>query len=196
MKQFLKTETMGVDAVSLDEAKTYMSIDHTDHDNLVLNLVAAAHRDVQEHCWHTLTDTTYKLFLNDFPTNGIIPMYRGVVKSVTSLTYYDENNQEQTLVENTDFFLSAGGLEPATIQFMEGVTVPETYDRDDAIIITYVAGYGEPEDVPDHFKRAILSLAHYWYDTPMDEEYKWPRALTNYLSKYRRMRFDVPSPIR
>lgn len=57
---------------------------------------------------------------------------------IASVQYYDSNNSLQTLAASNYFFSDA--IVPRA-QLTTGFSAPSTYVRDDAVLVTYVAGY-------------------------------------------------------
>lgn len=173
--------------VTLDDAKAYMHVDGTDDDTVISNLLYSAATEIEEYCWHTLLTKTHKLFLSNWPYKEIC-LRRGPVQSVTSIKYYDSTNNEQTW-DASNYIVSAD-LDPAIITIDIGP--PSTYDRPDAIVIEYEAGYGATaDDVPRWARNNILRLALWWYDTPAMTDRRWPQDVYQALYKYRRFYHDA-----
>jgi len=120
----------------------------------------------------TLTDYVKPFFIELPKSSPLI--------SLDSITYYDENNVLQTL-DPAKYEVSADA-EPARIDLIWGETWPITYERTDACIFTYKAGYmpthtGSPPvydyraTVPQALKNAIKLKVQQWYDPMTQQKY-------------------------
>lgn len=97
-----------------------------------------------------------------FATIERIRLVLDPVQLVLAVTYYDENNQLRTLAN--DAYSLHADASGSYIRLAAGYAWPKTFDRDDAVSITYRAGYGnEPSDVPGAIRLAILDLVAHRY---------------------------------
>lgn len=146
------------------EAKAHLRVDADDEDALISNLIltAEAHLDgyagVLGRALITQTwSESYPYFRYEMPLR-VAP-----VQSITTVQFYDNDEVSQT-VDVSTFRLHerAGG---AYLQQRDGQSWPSTYTRDDAVTITYVAGYGDDAaDVPQAIRQAALLLIGHWYE--------------------------------
>jgi uncharacterized phiE125 gp8 family phage protein len=84
----------------------------------------------------------------------------GKVTEFTTLKYYDTNNEQQTLVEDTDFVIDSIPV-PAVLHILDNKEV-ETYNRSDAYEAVYSAGWAA-DDVPADILQAIkMTAAHFF----------------------------------
>lgn len=191
MREYLQiVDTDPALIVSLDDAKEYCSADGTtDHDTIITNLIYAAATDVEEYLWHTLLTKTHKLYLSQWPSNMEICLRRGPVISVTSVSYYDSNNDLQAW--DSSNYVTELNVEPAIVYMENGG--PTLYDRPFPIVVEYEAGYGATDAaIPKWARNQVLRLVHWYYDTPMDTERRFPSDVKKSLFKYRRFRHDQP----
>lgn len=80
-------------------------------------------------------------------------------QSVTSITYIDENGDEQTLASSKYKFLNANThANPGLIEPAYGETWPSTRHEGEAVTITWVCGYGLREAVPEMTRHLIKLL--------------------------------------
>lgn len=93
---------------------------------------------------------------------GRIRLERPPLQSVTSITYYDADGNQQTL--GTSVYGVDTKTQPALIYLKDGQSWPATATRHDAVTITYVAGYGDDAaDVPSPARHAMkMLIAHLW----------------------------------
>ena len=80
----------------------------------------------------------------------------GPALSITSVTYYDTDNVQQTA---TGYAL----LHDSKGSFICHDDWPDTYDRKDAVTVNYRAGYADAASVPKSILHAISMLAATWY---------------------------------
>lgn len=147
--------------VSLSDVKAHCRVDHNDDDTVLTSLLngAVAYLDgwggVLGRCLVTQT------WRQDYGSFGVLRPPLGPVASITSITYYDASNEQQTLSADVyglfaDELGSYVGLKPDQ-------SWPSAYGRSDAVSVTYVAGTAAA-DVPASIKAAILLLTAYWYE--------------------------------
>lgn len=127
-------------------------------DSFLSECIADATDRVSVDLSRQLITATYEYRLASLPCDGVVKLPRPPLQSVTSITYYDKNDDEQTLDE--DDYRVLADVEPGFIYF---INPPSTSDRQDAITITFVAGYGFSEDIPGPIKRSIRLLAADFY---------------------------------
>lgn len=100
--------------------------------------------------------------MSGFPAGGRIVLQRAPVISVTSVTYYDTDGEAQTLTASPEEFLfvPSGDYEPAEIRPLVDTDFPSTASRQDAVIVTFEAGYALGEgDVATVPARILQGLA-------------------------------------
>lgn len=88
---------------------------------------------------------------------------RQPVTSVTSLTYYDASDVSQT-VSASDYRLHKSTNAAAYVELDADFVRPTLSVRDDAITVTYTAGYAALADVPARAKHAMKLLIGHWYE--------------------------------
>lgn len=187
------TTPPAVEPVSIDEAKRHLRIDDDvyDDDDLVSALIAAARSYVEEVCGRSLLTQTWRLALPGFPgATGVlgVPVYgvdplslpgtpvagsvafryalrlpRGIVQSITSITYLDGAGTTQTM-DPASYVLSADAWE-ATLTPAPGSMWPVSLVHPEGAVVTYVAGYGDTADtVPQPIRAAIKLLLGHLYE--------------------------------
>jgi uncharacterized phiE125 gp8 family phage protein len=155
-----------VEPVTLAEAKRHMNISTTADDTYITALIKRVRWYGEEvRAWRTFINTTYMLRLDAFPaSNGVIELPRPPLSSVTSIAYDDAADDEQTLVEDTDYRVDAY-TEPGRVTVEYGKNWPTTYPQTGAVRIAFIGGYGAADtDVPDHIKQAMLFTVAHWYE--------------------------------
>jgi len=110
-----------------------------------------------------LINQTWKLSVIDYDRYDRIVLPLTPVVSITSIEYYDSTETLQELdTEDFDLF---GDEDNAFIRPKTGITWPSVYDRPDAIMVTFVAGFGvSPDYIPENIKQAIRLLCCHWFE--------------------------------
>jgi hypothetical protein len=128
-----------------------------------------------------------------------ITLLRPSLITLTSVQYYDQQNTLQTL--DPSWYIVHSDQGPASIELLEGYFWPITYIREDAVQLTYDAGYpplvsGSPPttndagNVPKGIQQAILLRIQQDYDAMTPE--KWNQlqgAIDTLLGSYRVFNF-------
>lgn len=148
--------------VALDEAKDHLRVINGDYDALIMSLLEAA----TEFCEaatsralrisHTLTQS-----YGAWPCGRVL-FDRQPVSAITHVKYYDTTPTLQTL-SSAYYRLHQSSEAAAYLEFDDSFTAPALDDRDDAVIVTYTAGYGTIAAVPKRAKQAILLLVGHWF---------------------------------
>ena len=149
-----------VEPVSVDEFKLHSRIDHNHEDSKIQGYLLAARTLLEKDTRRAFCTQTRILYLDYLPAYVVFDV--APIQSITSITYYDSLNVQQTLSASTyeaDLY-----AEPAIIRPAFGQTWPTTYDRFSAVAVTYTAGYGAASAVPEDAKQAIKLLAAHWLE--------------------------------
>lgn len=155
-----QTTAPTVEPVSRTEAKSAAQIEHTDDDTYIDMLIVRARKWVESRLQRQLVTATWRLDLESFPAEILLPW--PVAQSVSSITYTDTDGDSQT-VTASDYQTDTGSI-PARIKPSFGNAWPAVRSGDYAAVrVTFVAGYGVASDVPDGIKGAIEQLVAHWY---------------------------------
>ena len=147
--------------ITLAQARDQVRVDDADSDAKLASLILAAREWAQGETRRVFVTQTLELYLDEFPAWEII-LPVGPVQSITSITYYDGSNALQTLAAaRYDANLKSN---PPRISPAYGYDWPDTYDRHNAVIIRFVAGYSA--DHADLFavREAMLHHIEAHYD--------------------------------
>ena len=154
--------TVAPDALlTLADAKEHLEIDHSDRDSYITSLVAAASVMIDGYdgmvgkpvAPQTVTVTFEDVYAGDI----IVPVANA--QSLTSITYYDADNVQQSLDLANFRFIT--GEDETTLEPIDGFTWPAAYERRDAYTITLVAGFAT---VPDPIKHAARLMVGHWFE--------------------------------
>jgi uncharacterized phiE125 gp8 family phage protein len=143
---------VGLTVVSLEEARTHLRLPPGDGslDSEVTTLVKTATEIFEEATWRALLTQTWRLTLNRFPCEIVVP--RPPLQQITSIQYVDEDGVLQTLAAGG--YLVAADAEPATITPAYGEVWPTTR----------CAGYGDtPASIPEGVRQAIKLMIGDWF---------------------------------
>jgi uncharacterized phiE125 gp8 family phage protein len=151
--------------VTVAEVKSDLRITHTDDDTYIEGLIAAAVEYVSAPNGVTgkaLITQTWALSVRAAACDNRIHLPITPVVSVTSIAYYDAAGDAQAL-DVANFYLY-GTEDWSYLEPKSGNSWPGTQSRLDAITVTFVAGFGNAEAVPDNIKKALRLLVAHWYE--------------------------------
>ncbi len=174
--------------VSLEEAKAHLRVDHTDDDDVIKALIAAAVDHLDGWTGILGRSLVKQSLKQEFAGFGCLRLQVGPVARVETISYFDSNNQSQTLpdtafVKRTDARGSYVDLPPQGIW-------PSAYVRPDAVSVTYEAG-SDAASVPAAIKTAIMLMVASWYRnreaTSEGAAIELPIGVAALLATYRRI---------
>lgn len=165
------TSQPAVEPLSLEETRRHLELheSQTSDDTLIQGLIQAAREHVEQETHRALISQTCRLTLPGFPC-GREPLWipRPPFASLTSITYYDTDNAQQTLT-TTGYGVSTDH-EPGFVQPPYDAWWPSTICREDAVKVTFVAGYGASgSSVPRALRQAMLLIVGRWYETRVED---------------------------
>ena len=146
--------------ITTAEAKKQSYIDTDDDDDFIDDNIQAAREYLQEQTNTSFITQTRVMRMDRFPDTIKIPF--SPLISVTSITYVDTNGDTQTLsssLYDVDIYRKPARINPAY-----GESWPSTRLIDDAITLTYVAGYANAAAVPALIKKMMLFMAAHYYE--------------------------------
>jgi len=150
-----------IEPVTLAEQKHQSYVYHDEDNSLLTSYIKAAREYVEGATGKTCINTTFDMFLDEFPCEIVMP--RNPLVSVTSIKYFDLSNAEQTLASNeydVDGKGIVGRITPAYSKAW-----PSTYDKPNAVVVRFVAGHGTTAaDVPELLKLSVKELAAAKYE--------------------------------
>lgn len=150
--------------VTLAEAKAALLVDHSADDALITRLVAAATDEAVTVAARSLCTRTVELVLEAWPAaDGAILLEYPPVQSVTSITYYDEDNTALTMPAAD--YVAVLDVQPPRVVLARNAQWPmATLRRVAPIRVRYVAGFGAAAAVPARYKTLILGLVQVDYE--------------------------------
>lgn len=182
--------------LTLAEAKFQLRISHDDEDTLISRLidVVTARLDgptgILGQC---LINQTITWRLSDFPALDRLALPVGPVRSLTQISYYDRENILQNYATSNLLALNSRA-DGAYLQLGYTSSWPSNYDRDDAVSVVYVAGFGAAASaVPAPIRHAALMLLGHYYENRESvvmggAPVRVPDAVDSLLAPYMRTR--------
>lgn len=174
--------------VSLAEAKEQLRVDTSADDDFIQRLVEAATEqlDGDGELGRAMISQSWAEWSG--PSPDAVKLTMGPFQSLTSVEYYDTDGTLQTATLS-DFETRKDG-DFVTCRPKTGFSWPATQDRDDAIKITYVAGFGATSaDVPQPLRHAVLMLVtHFEQNRSAIADramFEMPMAVDRLIGRYR-----------
>jgi uncharacterized phiE125 gp8 family phage protein len=133
--------------VTLQEAKAHLRVLNGENDVYIQSLIEAATEYCEGVTGRSLRVSETVVQTYDCWPGGRIEFDRQPVISVTSFKYYDSDDVLQTVV-STNYRLLKSRNAAARLEFDGNYSYPSHYYREDAIQLTYFAGYESLVDVP------------------------------------------------
>lgn len=174
--------------VSLAEAKDHLELAASDstHETKLSRFISAARERVEADTNYALISQTFTLSLDAFPDDYIDIPYKPLT-SVSSITYYDADNAQQTLATS----VYAVDLSRRIISLKYDQQWPETVNIRNAVTVTFAAGYGTASNVPDLFKQLVLVQVALMFEDrgDMTKRTHWETAYERLLNPVKRSNY-------
>lgn len=174
MAQQAKIEdSSGTEAITLDEARAYLRVDHTDDNAYITDLIKIARMQVVKDTNTAVVDLDVTEYFEKWPDYGVFELrYSGKLANTKHVKYYNSSNVLTTLVEDTDY----RGINYMGMPKIEMINTFTLKDRMDAIEIKYSV---EPEDADETrtLKMAMYLLLGHFYDNRTAVTFGSPKEL-------------------
>lgn len=146
------TDPPTAEPLTLAEVKAHLRLDDDAEDALLLSLVATAREHLEGETGLCLLAQSWRLHLDDWPSDGVIRIAKSPVQAIQTVTVYGEDGIPLE-VSLEDHLLDGAGR-PARLWLRDPLSPGRSMN---GIEIDFSAGYGEAgTDVPDTLKRAML----------------------------------------
>lgn len=181
-----RTVAPAAPAYSLSEVKELLRLTFTDDDAMLTALLDAASEAVEEMTGRALISQTWALTLPALASDTRVMLDRPPVQAITTITYYDGDNAQQTLDSGAYRLVKDG--DKAMVRPVDGGRWPTMYDREDAVTITYTAGFGASYvAIPPALRTAMAILADHWFHRKEieDGERSIPPSVHNLVGLHR-----------
>lgn len=132
---------------------------------------AAAVQDRERFTRRQFMPATWELWLNVWPCDGVIPIPKPPLISITSVKYVDQDGAEQTFPD-TDYMVVAPAGPAAQHGYVAlgyGKAWPSARYQRASIKVRFQAGYASAADVPAQLKQAVLLVFGEMYDHREDQ---------------------------
>lgn len=156
--------------VRLGELKDHMRIEFDEQDSMLLSKLRAATNEAETFLGCPILERSYTLTLEGFPASdrGGITLPNPPIRSITSVVYYDENGDAQTL-DASAYMLYTAAPYPQLVLLPDEQWPNTQRERWDAVVVTYVAGFTDTvSEVPQQIKEAILLRASTRYENTVE----------------------------
>jgi uncharacterized phiE125 gp8 family phage protein len=162
-----------VEPVTLAEAKAHLRVDVSDDDAYIGTLITAAREWCEQYLDRTLVDTQWVMRFDAFPPDGTHdielprpPMVSTGTATAVGLTFTYENGTTATY--STASYRVDRASTPGAVKTLYGQTWPPHLLDDNAISVTWWAGYGASgSSVPAAIRSAVLMLVGLFYEKRM-----------------------------
>lgn len=157
MQRSLQISDVGEPPMSVEQAKAYLRVLHSDDDEQIRELILEAYGIVEGRTGRMIRTCSAVLTIDGFPDNsGPIVLPRPPLTDLTHLKYYDTGGTLTTLENVLSHEVFVPGLLAKPIALNDW---PDTLARLDAVQITYTCGGSEPEQLRAAV-RILLDLAY------------------------------------
>jgi len=144
--------------IDVGDLRTHSRLTTVGDDAYLLELIEAATEFIEGYLDRALIHSTWVLRLPSFVDPIYLP--RSPVSSVTSVQYVDTAGTTQTL--DTAVYEADTYADPGQIRRKYEQVWPQVREQENAVIVTYVAGYGATKaSVPPDLRQAVRVIAAY-----------------------------------
>lgn len=157
-----------VEPLTIAEAKLHLRVDISEDDAYIGTMITAAREWVESYLDRTLVATQWILRTAEFPAEELElprpPMISSGTATAVIVTYTLADASTATLSSaayRVDRNSTPGNVSPV----INGTWPSGAIDDDNAVSVTYWAGYGPTgADVPATIRHAMLMLIGHWYE--------------------------------
>jgi uncharacterized phiE125 gp8 family phage protein len=159
-----------VEPVTVAEAKAHLRVDTSDDDTYVGTLITAGREWCEQYLDRTLVNTQWVMRFDSFPPDGTHdielprpPMATAGTTTAVALTFTYENGTTATY--STASYRVDRNSTPGAVKTLYGQTWPPHLMDDNAVSVTWWAGYGAAgSSVPAAIRHAILMIVGILYE--------------------------------
>ena len=149
--------------VLVEEAKNHLRVDIAEDDDLIDGYITTARQDMEEKYGVAFVTQTWDLYLDAFPGGSELAIGKWPLASVTSIKYTDEDGNESTY--SSDDYLVDAVSQPGKVVLKSSSSWPsDTLQEVNAVVVRFVAGFGDATDVPRPVRQAVLLLVGDMYE--------------------------------
>lgn len=162
--EYILINDANIEPLTLNEVKSHLRLDgNSSFDTQLNNLIKVARQYCEKITGRDLINKNYRALLNCVPRK--IQIQKSRLQSITSIQYY-KNNILESLPSNQYYFTYSNDYSLLIIEEQNDLKID---DREQAVHINFVAGYGATADfVPQGLKQAMLSYITYLFENAGD----------------------------
>jgi len=150
------------EAVALETAQAHCHIYTEEDDDFLNQLIAASREKTESITRRQLITATWELRARRWPRVNYIELPKPPLQEVTKVEYLDVNGDLVTMDPALYSVVTKAAV--GRISLKSGGQWPTAADEEGAIVVTYVAGYGDAaSDVPKLLQQSILMRVAHWY---------------------------------
>jgi uncharacterized phiE125 gp8 family phage protein len=150
--------------VSLEQARFNCSIEDSESDEALVQLVRQAREYCEERTDAALMACQWKMVFDRFPVSmAWLTLPRWPLVRVDTLQYVASDGTLATITTD-NIVVRKDSHGRGRIALIDWADWPTTRNTPDAVRITFTAGYEAPEDVPSTWQRAMLMLVTWWFE--------------------------------
>jgi uncharacterized phiE125 gp8 family phage protein len=151
------------DAISLADVKAHLRITSSAEDGIIVKYIRAATTYLEGRLNRSFLEQEWELSGECFPRGDTIELQRGPLRSVTSIKYLDGNGTLQTFAAAN--YVAVTKAVVGRVVLREGKAWPTALDQDEAVLVTYKAGFGVgPAAIPMPISLALLGIVADLYE--------------------------------
>ena len=149
--------------VTVAECKLDARVDGNDEDALFESWIAVARKRVEDIVRRSLINQTFDAVFGGWPTGNAFVLPYPPLVSVTSIAYYDDDNEAHVLDASSYSVITT--VDPGVITLAKNATWPaSTLRAFGPVVVRYVAGHGlTPSAVEHEYKAAIRRIVSLLY---------------------------------
>jgi uncharacterized phiE125 gp8 family phage protein len=153
-----------VEPLSLADLKIQLRVESTvtDEDFLISALIESARgwAETQQH--RALITQTWDMTLDGFPSCRELEIPKPPLQSITSITYTDTDGDSQTWASSN--YIVDASRHPGRVALAYDKSWPSTRNIINAVTVRFIAGYGNPNDVPSETRSAMRLLIGHLFE--------------------------------
>ena len=185
--QYAAGNTDSFMGITLDEAREHLkkSSFDTNDNTLITEYIKSATRQAGTYMNRAVKVERWTLNLTEWPASGVIALSKGNYISDLDVEYFDQNNDAQILIYETDYFYN----QAAGVAYVKLKKTPPVSD-DLPLPIGVTALYGWNAGVPDDVKGAIKLIVGDMYEVRQSKfsgnsVSEFPQYIKDALNPYR-----------
>jgi len=140
--------------IGLTDAKAHLRVTVDSEDVLITDWIRSARHEAERGTGRALVSQTWTGTMDCFPDSDEIVLPLPPLVSVTSVTYTDPDGDTQTFA-GASYTVDTSGVH-GRLYLNYGYSWPSIRVERNAVSVIFVAGYGDPVDVPEDIRSWML----------------------------------------